>query len=151
MSELAAVGAAEVAVIAEEIFAGLVDGQSGHLTVWHGSRAPLDDPLYAWVDLSTQPESRLLLATEAAVAEDLARALLRVEAAEPVTEADVVDAYGELANVFGGNIKALLPAHVGITLPGVSHESATGAGARLLHEVVLTWRGRPFTISWWTL
>ncbi len=79
------------------------------------------------------------------------RALLRMEAAEPVTEADMVDAYGEPANVFGGNIKALLPEHVGITLPGVSHESATGAGARLLHEVVLTWRGRPFKISLWTI
>jgi hypothetical protein len=63
----------------------------------------------------------------------------------------VADAFGEIANVFGGNIKALLPAHVGLTLPAVSRQSPTGAAAVLLQEVPLAWRGRSLVISLWTI
>jgi chemotaxis protein CheX len=108
-------------------------------------------PVARVVDLSTEPASRVQLTADAGTAGDLTRAILRMDAAEPVAAADVGDAFGEIANVFGGNIKALLPEHVGLTLPEVSRQSPSTAGAVRLHEVLLAWRGRPFVISLWTI
>ena len=63
----------------------------------------------------------------------------------------MVDAFGEIANVLGGNVKALLPEYVALTLPEVSRQSPSGAGAVRLIEARLTWRGRQLIISLWTI
>lgn len=151
MSSLAAVDAAEVMAIAAEVFAALVDGQTGSLTPWPGDPPTLVDPLHAWVDLSTEPVSRVLVSTDTSTAGDLARALLRMDASAPVAEADVADAFGEIANVLGGNIKALLPEHVGVRLPEVSRRSPTPPAAVRLQEVRLAWGVRALVISLWTI
>ena len=151
MSQLAAVEADQVTAIASEVFAAMVDGRSGLLTSWPGGPVTVSDPLHAWVDLSTEPASRVQLTADISTADDLTRAFLRMDAAEPVTEADVVDVFGEIVNVFGGNIKALLPEHVGLTLPEASRLSPSGAGAARLNEVRLAWRGHPLVVSLWTI
>jgi len=151
MSVLAVVDAAEVTAIAAEVFAALIDGHSGTLAPWPGGSATLGDPLHAWVDLETEPVSRVQLSTDAGTAGDLTRALLRMDAVQPVAEADVADALGEIANVLSGNIKALLPEHVGVTLPEVSRRSPWHGGAVLFHEISLSWCARPLVISLWTL
>jgi len=100
------------------------------------------------VDLSTEPLSRVQLTTDVGTAADLTRALLRMEAAAPVADGHVMDAFGEIANVFGGNIKALLTEHVELSLPEVTREPPpSGAGAVRLIEVALAWRGRPLVIT----
>jgi len=151
MSQLADVEADQVTAIASEVFAAMVDGRSGLLTSWPGGPVTVSDPLHAWVDLSTEPASRVQLTADISTADDLTRAFLRMDAAEPVTEADVVDVFGEIVNVFGGNIKALLPEHVGLTLPEASRLSPSGAGAARLNEVRLAWRGHPLVVSLWTI
>jgi hypothetical protein len=151
MSTLAAVDTAQVTAIAAEVFAAMIDRESGRLTPWSGTQTAVTDPLYAWVDLSTAPVSRLLLSTDAGTAEELARAFLPEGAGEPVAEADVADAFGEITNVFGGNIKALLPEHVELTLPKVSRQSPSSDSAQVLHEVLLAWRGRLLVISLYTI
>jgi chemotaxis protein CheX len=157
MSPLSGVGVDEVTMIASEIFTALVDHRTTLLTPWPDGPVAVTDPLHAWVDLSTEPSSRVQLTTGAGTAADLTRAFLRMDATEPVQEADLVDAFGEMANVFGGNIKALLARHVELTLPEVSRQKPSGAGAVQLLEVPLAWRGhypglhRQLVISLWTI
>jgi len=76
-----------------------------------------------------------------------AAALLGVPA-EEVTDDDVSDALGELANVIGGNVKALLPEPCALSLPYV----VASAGVRWpsVHEVCRLdgmWRDEPIHIS----
>lgn len=151
MSPLTSVDAAAVTAIAAEIFSALIDGQPGCLTPWPGGSATVVDPFHAWVDLKTEPVSRVVLSADVATAGELARALLRIDAAEPVAEADVADAFAEIANVLSGNIKALLPEHVDVTLPEVSRRSPSSAAALQVNEVSLAWRARPLVISLWAL
>jgi len=158
MSPLPGVGVDEVTMIASEIFTALVDHRTALLTPWPDGPVAVTDPVHAWVDLSTEPSSRVQLMTGAETAADLTRAFLRMDATEPVQEADLVDAFGEMANVFGGNIKALLARHVEITLPQVSRQPPSDAGAVQLLEVPLAWRGhqpglphRPLVISLWRI
>jgi hypothetical protein len=158
MSPLPGVGVDEVTMIATEIFTALVDHRTGLLTPWQGGPVVMADPLHAWADLSTEPASRVQLMTGAETAADLTRAFLSLDATVPVQEADLVDAFGEMANVFGGNIKALLARHVEITLPQVSRQPPSDAGAVQILEVPLAWRGhhpdlphRPLVISLWTI
>ena len=150
LSQLAAVETGQVTTIATEVFAAMVDGSSGLLTSWPGGPVTMSDPLHAWVDLGTEPASRVQLTADISTADDLTRALFRMDPAESVAQAEVVDAVGEMVNVLGGNIKALLPEHVGLTLPEVSRRSPSGAGAAQLSEVRLAWRGHPLVVSLWT-
>lgn len=151
MSELtAALGTAQVTTVAKEVFAAMVDGQAGFLTSSPAGSASLPDPLHAWVDMDTEPPSRVQVTTNADTANDLTRAFLHMDAAGNVAEAEVADAFGEIVNIMGGNMKALLPQHVQLTLPKVSRLSPSGADALRLLEVPLMWRGHPFVISLWT-
>ncbi len=59
MSELAAVGAAQVTTVAKEVFAAMVDGQAGFLTASPAGSVTLADPLHAWVDVDTEPPGRV--------------------------------------------------------------------------------------------
>ena len=152
MSELAAaLGAAQVTTVATEVFAAMVDGQAGFLTSSPAGSVSLADPLHAWVDMDTEPPGRVQITTDANTADDLTRAFLHMDAADDVAAADVADAFGEIVNIMGGNMKALLPRHVRLTMPEVSRQSPSGAGAQQVLEVVLAWRGRPFVITVWTI
>lgn len=76
-----------------------------------------------------------------------ASALLGVPATE-VTEDDVADALGELANIIGGNVKALLPEPCALSLPFV----VNGAGVRWPSVTEIcrldgTWQDEPIHIS----
>lgn len=142
---------AQVVAIATEVFAAMVDRQAGLMVPWPGGPVMMADPLHAWVDLRTEPASRVQATADAGSVDDLTRAFLRMDSAESVTEADAVDAFGEIVNVFGGNIKALLPEHVELTMPTVSRQSPSGPDALRLYEVPLAWRGRPIVITLWTI
>lgn len=158
MSPLPGVDTDEVTMIATEIFTALVDRRNGLLTPWHGGPVVMAEPMHAWADLGTEPSSRVQLTAAAGTVAELTRAFLRMDPTEPVQEADLADAFGEMANVFGGNIKALLARHVEVALPQVSREPPSDAGAVQILEVPLAWRGhqpglphRPLVISLWTI
>lgn len=144
-------GADPIHAIAEDVFAAMIDGEPGRLGIWPGVAPELVDPVHAWVDVDGATSGRVLLSTEHPVAEALTRALLSMDAEEPVEHADMVDAFGEVANVVGGNVKALVPDAGALSLPQVGAERpSTGSGA-LLHELSLEWRGRPLVISLWSM
>jgi chemotaxis protein CheX len=150
MSALASFDVVQIAAIAEEVFAAMIDGEPGHL-VPHPAAVELSEPLYAWVDMHADVSGRTLLATDVATAHRLARALLAMEPDEPVGEEDLVDAFGEVANVVGGNLKALLPVQGTLTLPRVARTAPSHHDARIVERVPLAWRGRPFDIGVWQI
>jgi chemotaxis protein CheX len=149
MSALTVVDAARITAVAEDVFAALIDGEPGHLSL--AEPAVLVDPLYAWVDMDADVSGRVLLTVDVDTAHDLARALLRMDAGEPVEDEDLVDAFGEVANVVGGNLKALLPVQGTLTLPRVARTATSPVGATVVDRVALAWRGQPFDISVWRI
>ncbi|HMO10408.1 MAG TPA: chemotaxis protein CheX [Actinotalea sp.] len=139
-----------VLAIAEEVFTAMIDGEPGLLLA---AFEPVDlpaDATFAWVDVHGLHPGRVMLATEHETAMMLTRALLGMGEGEDVSDADFVDAVGEIANVVGGNVKALVPDPGPLTLPQVS-PMAPADGAALLHESQLVWKGRPLAISLWSL
>lgn len=137
--------------IASEVFAAMIDGAPDALQSWAGPAPVLAEELHAWVDVDGHDRSRVLLSTELATATALTRALLGLEPDDGVGDADIADALGEVANVVGGNVKALVPDPGALTLPEVAHARPAADAADLVHQVALDWRGRALVISLWRL
>jgi chemotaxis protein CheX len=105
-----------------------------------------EDPLSSWVDVVGPWTGTVVLTTGRQTAADLTRALLGEAAPELLGHEDVSDAFGEIANVVGGNVKAALPGPSALGLPQVG----TGPDPRNPADLVrvdVTWRGQPFSIS----
>jgi len=139
----------QVLTIAREVFAAMVDGDPGLLQPWDGDLPAFDQSISAWVDVSGDWHGRAVLTTDKSIADDLARALLDLGADEEVTDLDLVDAFGEVANVVGGNVKSLLPTQGSLGLPQVAPVAPVLAGAVVVQELRLAWRGRPFVVAVW--
>lgn len=72
---------------------------------------------------------------------------------DDVDDGEVADAFGELANMIGGNLKCLLPEPSQLSLPTVSLGAAhvvTVPGAGLLEHVELECDGDRLHIAVWT-
>ena len=139
----------QVFEIAQEVFAAMVDGDVGLLQPWQGAPPVIEHPLVAWVDVFGEWGGRAALTTATATAHDLARILLELGDDEEVTEADLVDAFGEVANVVGGNVKSLLPTHSTLGLPHVAQAAPHVPGSVVVQELPLAWRGRPLVVTVW--
>jgi chemotaxis protein CheX len=127
--------------IAQEAWSALV-GDDEFLVPLPGGLP--DDALSSWVDVAGPWNGIVVLTCGRSTAEQLSRELLK-QHAPPVLEAeDVADALGELANVVGGNVKAVLPGPSVLGLPEVG--SAPVAGPDTC-RVDLLWRGQSLTIS----
>ena len=105
-----------------------------------------EDTLSAWVDVVGPWTGSVVLTTGRQTAADLTRALLGDAAPELLEHEDVVDAFGEIANVVGGNVKAALPGPSGLSLPEVGSAPAVRNPADLCRVDVL-WRGQAISIS----
>ena len=141
----------QVFMIAQEVFAAMVDGDHGLLQPWDGDLPTFDEPIVAWVDLFGDWAGRASLTTSTATAHDLARALLDLGPDEVVTALDLVDAFGEVANVVGGNLKSLLPTPGALSLPQVAAHVPADDAAMLVQETRLAWRGSAIVFSVWFL
>ncbi|MDP5181021.1 chemotaxis protein CheX [Blastococcus sp. BMG 814] len=104
------------------------------------------DILSSWVDVVGPWTGSVVLTTGRATAEELSRALLREHAPEVLDDEDVADAFGELANVVGGNVKAALPGPSALSLPQVGNAPLVRNQADVCRLDVL-WRGEPVAIS----
>jgi hypothetical protein len=145
----AVIGADQVMAVAQDVFVAMVDGEETTLTAWDGDVPPPAQPLAAWVDVHGPWSGRAVLVTERATARDLARAMLRLDPDAPVDTEDLVDAFGEIANVVGGNLKSLLPDGGTLGLPQVADAAParTPAAAGPEAELRLSWRGRPLVVA----
>ncbi len=134
---------ATVESIAQEAWISLV-GEDEVLVPLPGG--PVADPVSSWVDVVGPWTGSVVLTTGRHTAEELTRALLREHSPEVLEHEDVVDAFGEIANVVGGNVKAALPGSSGLSLPDVGEAPALRNPADLC-RVELQWRGDPISIS----
>jgi len=140
-----------ILTIAEEVFSAMIDPEPEALREWFGETPGFTDPTYAWVDLGGEMPGRVLLTTERTTATRITRSLLCLGPDEVVENADFVDAFGEIANVLGGNVKSLVPDPGALTLPKVAHTMPDGPVRALMHEVRLDWRGDLLVIALWSL
>lgn len=104
------------------------------------------DTLSAWVDVVGPWTGSVVLTTGRQTAADLTRALLREAAPELLDHEDVTDAFGEIANVVGGNVKAALPGPSTLGLPQVGAAPAVRNPEDVCQLGVL-WRGQPLVVS----
>lgn len=104
------------------------------------------DALSSWVDVVGPWTGSVVLTTGRGTAVELTRALLRESASEELEDEDVIDAFGEIANVVGGNVKAALPGPSALSLPGVGSAPDVRNPADVCRIDVL-WRGQPVSIS----
>jgi chemotaxis protein CheX len=104
------------------------------------------DVLSAWVDVVGPWTGSVVLTTGRQTAADLTRALLGAVAPELLEHEDVVDAFGEIANVVGGNVKAALPGPSALGLPEVGEAPAVRNPEDVVRIDVL-WRGEPVSLS----
>jgi hypothetical protein len=104
------------------------------------------DVVSSWVDVVGPWTGTVVLTTGRETAADLTRALLGEHAPTELEDEDIVDAFGEIANVVGGNVKAALPGPSALSLPDVGAAPAVRNPADLCRIDVL-WRGEPLSIS----
>ncbi|MGY1694109.1 chemotaxis protein CheX [Geodermatophilus sp. SYSU D00814] len=112
---------------------------------------PLPAPLPAdtsssWVEIVGPWTGAVVLTCGRDTATELTRALLGEHAPAVLEAEDVDDALGELANVVGGNVKAVLPGPSVLGLPEVGATPPAGSDADTRRVAVL-WRGQPLTVS----
>jgi chemotaxis protein CheX len=93
----------------------------------------------------------VLLACPARLARTAAAAMFE-RPAETLTDGEVADALGELANMVGGNLKSVLPGPSRLSMPAVTVGAAAAdpvPGGALVNAVSLTCDGLPLTVSVW--
>jgi len=134
---------ATVETIAQDAWIALV-GEEEVLVPLPGE--PVIDPLSSWVDVVGPWTGSVVLTTGRRTAEELTRALLAEHSPEVLEHEDVVDAFGEIANVVGGNVKAALPGSSGLSLPDVGDAPAP-RNPEDVCRVDLLWRGETVSIS----
>lgn len=134
---------ATVQSIAEDAWIALV-GEDELLVPLPGKLPP--DVISSWVDVVGPWTGTVVLTAGRQTAADLTRALLGDASPEILDHEDVADAFGEIANVVGGNVKAALPGPSGLSLPEVGDAPAVRNPADLCRVDVL-WRGEPLSIS----
>jgi chemotaxis protein CheX len=134
---------ATVQSIAEDAWLALV-GEDEIIVPIPGE--PPTDPLSAWVDVVGPWTGSVVLTTGRQTAAELCRALLAETAPELLEDEDVADAFGEIANVVGGNVKAALPGPSGLSLPEVGNAPAVRNPADVCRIDVM-WRGQSLSVS----
>ena len=134
---------ATVEAIAQEAWIALVGEEEVLLPV--PARLPAG-VVSGWVGIVGPWTGSVVLTTGRDTAEELCRALLGPATPPVVEEEDVVDAFGEIANVVGGNVKAALPGPSGLSLPQVGEAPDVRNPADHVRVDVL-WRGEPVSIS----
>ncbi|PZR54155.1 chemotaxis protein CheX [Xylanimonas oleitrophica] len=142
-----AVGEREIFEIAREVFDAMIPG-GGALEEWHGDLPVQHEPLTAWVAFHGPFSGRAVLSSERGTVDDLASALLGLGPDAVVGDEDRLDAFGEIANMVGGNLKSLLPFPGTLGLPEVAAEPP--ADGVLLEKLRLSWGGRPIVITLWS-
>lgn len=154
---LVGVSKEHILVITQDVFAAMIDGGEVLVTEREGDPGHLvdfADPVCAWVDMTVEVlglGARAVVRTETAAAHELTRALLMMSPDEEVGPEDLVDAFGELANVVGGNVKSLLEAPATLSLPTVAAHAPELAASQFMQGLTLDWRGHTLVVSLWTI
>lgn len=112
------------------------------------SSLPRAGSLLSTVEIQGDWEGAVALQCSPQLAHQLAASMFNLESQETSTS-DTYDALGELTNMIGGNIKALLPAPAQLSLPKVAEGQDLTAellGSTVLSQVSFADQGEPFHV-----
>jgi chemotaxis protein CheX len=107
--------------------------------------------VHSSVSINGSWTGHVVYASSLQAARRAAGAFLAMEADE-VSEEDLSDVLGELANIIGGNVKAMLPPGALLSLPQVALTPETTTvypNAERISGVYGLWEGEPVSISMW--
>ncbi|GAA2647767.1 chemotaxis protein CheX [Paractinoplanes durhamensis] len=107
--------------------------------------------VHSSVSISGSWTGHLVYACSTLAARRAAAAFLAMEPDE-VSEDDLSDVLGELANIVGGNVKAMLPPGALLSLPQVAlapESTARYPNTERIGGVYGVWEGEPVSISMW--
>jgi chemotaxis protein CheX len=136
----------DIAMIVESIFTDLLGIQVQRIPGAH-VLAAFDRTVSGLVQITGAWEGAVAVACPQELAHHAASAMF---GGEPPGGAEVADALGEVANMAGGNIKALLPGPSRLSLPAVAEGSdllLTVPGSSLLTEVAFQCLGLPLKVT----
>lgn len=107
--------------------------------------------VHSSVSITGSWTGHIVYASSILAARRAAAAFLAMEPDE-VSEEDLSDVLGELANIVGGNVKAMLPPGALLSLPQVvlaPEATARYPNAQRISGVYGIWDGEPVSISMW--
>ena len=107
--------------------------------------------VHATVSITGSWHGHLVYACSMLAAKRAAAAFLAMEVDE-VSQEDIQDVLGELANIVGGNVKAMLPNGCFLSLPTVVMAPDTASfypAAERISGLYGLWDGEPVSISMW--
>jgi chemotaxis protein CheX len=137
----------DLRVIAEQVWSSYldVDGSSPLLAI------PAANPtlaVSASVSVTGAWRGHVVVSCSEVASRKAAAALLSIDLDE-VTDEDVADALGELANIIGGNVKSLLPEPSALSLPHVHVDGPSGRYPSVTEICQLngTWLDECVTVS----
>ncbi|HEU4347845.1 MAG TPA: chemotaxis protein CheX [Actinoplanes sp.] len=140
----------DLAEMVEQVWVSYLDPEGVSPLIPTGDdRQPSE--VHSSVSISGTWTGHVVYASSTGAARKAAAAFLAMDSGE-VSEEDLSDVLGELANIVGGNIKAMLPPGCLLSLPQVvlAPESATTyPNAERIGGLYVTWDGEPVSISIW--
>ena len=150
MSVEAAVSEDVLAEMVEQVWLSYLDPEGVSPLVPTGDDGQPSE-VHSSVSISGSWTGHVVYASSTAAARRAAAAFLAMEADE-VSQEDLSDVLGELANIVGGNVKAMLPPGCFLSLPQVvlAPESATKyPNAERITGLYGLWEGEPVSVSMW--
>ena len=150
MSVQAVVSEDVLAEMVEQVWVSYLDPEGVSPLVPDGDEGQPSD-VHSSVSISGSWTGHVVYASSTAAAKRAAAAFLAMEA-EEVSSEDLSDVLGELANIVGGNVKAMLPPGCFLSLPQVvlAPETATKyPNAERISGLYGRWEGEPVSISMW--
>jgi chemotaxis protein CheX len=150
MSTDVVVNGNDLAEMVEQVWLSYLDPEGVHPLVPTGDETQPSE-VHSSVSITGSWTGYVVYASSAAAARKAAAAFMAMDPDE-VSEEDLSDVLGELANIVGGNVKAMLPAGAFLSLPQVvlAPETATKyPNAERISGLYGRWEGEPVSISMW--
>jgi chemotaxis protein CheX len=150
MSVEVLVNTADLAEMVEQVWVSYLDPEGISPLVQTGDEAQPSE-VHSSVSITGSWTGHIVYASSTVAAKKAAAAFLAVEPDE-VSPEDLSDVLGELANIVGGNVKAMLPPGAQLSLPQVvlAPESATiYPSAERVTGLYGLWEGEPVSVSMW--
>ena len=140
----------DLAEMVEQVWQSYLDPEGlSPLLLTYDENQPTE--VHSSVAITGSWTGHLVYASSTAAARRAAAAFLAIEMDE-VSQEDTSDTLGELANIVGGNVKAMLPPGALLSLPEVvltPESTARISNAERISGVYGVWEGEPVSISMW--
>jgi chemotaxis protein CheX len=150
MSVEVVVNANDLFEMVEQVWVSYLDPEGINPLIPTGDEEQSSE-VHSSVSITGSWTGHVVYASSTAAAKKAAAAFLAM-GVEEVSDEDVTDVLGELANIVGGNVKAMLPAGALLSLPQVvlAPDSATKyPSAERITGLYGLWEGEPVSVSMW--